>query len=227
MLTNEYDYSGLFRENRNVVFPLFGRIFFLVFLFMMVIVLMNLLVGLAVSDINSLVAHGKRNRLRKQADFLRVIQPFDWDVWFMPMWLKRRVHSLRNVQQPISIYPGNKNRNEQLPIPKRIVDAIIATAEKQRQTEERYTIRNLFKKMNELVISLTEPRVIEDYSPGSQDRYLQRKKRPKNVCSTGHETSKYDCGSFTARKLDNIELQLNAIKERIQLLPQEFSVQVQ
>jgi hypothetical protein len=228
MMISELEYSSLFRENENFLFPLFGRIFFLFFLFMVVIVLMHLLVGLAVSDINSLVAHGKRNRLRKQADFLRVIQPLDWDVWFMPKWVKRRVNSLRKVQKPINIYPGNQQKNAQIPIPTYIVDAIIARAEKQRKAEEIYTMQNLFKKLNELVTSLNKPSpVIEHFSSGRQDRYLQRKKEQKSLCTEVHETSRHECGSSTARKLDNIEMQLNAIKELIQLLPQEFSVQVQ
>jgi len=228
MMVNEIEYSRMLKENRNIVFPLFGQIFFLFFLYVVVIVLMNLLVGLAVSDINSLVAHGKMNRLRKQADFLRVMQPGDWDVWFMPKWMHRIINSLRKVQKPINIYPGDQEKNEHLPIPKYIVDAIIARAEKQRKAEEVCTMSNLFKKMNELVTCLNKPSpVIEDVGSGKRDRCLQRKKNPQNLCNEFRDMSRYECGIFTARKLENIEMQLNAIKELIQLRPQEFSVQVQ
>jgi len=228
MMVNEIQYSTLFRENSHIVFPLFGRIFFLFFFYMVVIVLMNLLVGLAVSDINSLVAHGNMNRLRKQADFLRVNEPFDWDVWFIPKWVQKRLNSLRKVQQPINMYPGDQQKNEHLPIPKHIVDAIIARAEKHRRTEEMYTICNFFKKMNELVTCLNKlSPVIEDFCSGKRDRCSQRKKKPKKMFNEIPEMSRYECGSFTARKLDNIEMQLNAIKELIQSWPQEFSVQVE
>ena len=228
MMVNELEYSTLFAANKDVVFPVFGRIFFLFFLYTVVIVLMNLLVGLAVNDINSLMTHGKKNRLRKQADFLRVIQPFDWNVWFMPKWMYREVNSLGNVQQPIYIYPGDQQRNEYLTIPKYIVDAIVARAEKQRKTEEIYTIRNVFKKLNEIVTCLNKhSSVLEDFSPEEWDRLLQRKTKQKKMFTEAHETSRHKCGSFTARKLDNIELKLNAITELIQLLPQEFSVKVQ
>jgi transient receptor potential cation channel subfamily A protein 1 len=228
MMVNEIEYSKLLRENRNIIFPLFGKILFLFFLYMVVIVLMNLLVGLAVSDINSLVAHGKMNRLRKQADFLRVREPCDWDFWFIPKWVQRRVNSLRKVQQPINIYPGDQQKNEHLLIPKYIVDAIIARAEKQRRTEEMYTIRNLFKKMNEMVTCLNKPSpVIEDFGSGKPDRSLQRKKNQKKLFIEDHDIMRYECGRFTARKLDNIEMQLNAIKELIQSWSQEFSVQVE
>ena len=228
MMVNDLEYSKLFRENENLVFPIIAKIFFLFFLYMVVIVLMNLLVGLAVSDINSLVAHGKMNRLRKQADFLRVIEPFDWDVRFMPKWVQRRLNSLRKVQQPINIYPGDLQKNEHLPIPKYIVDAVIARAEKQRKTEELHTIRDLFKKTNELVAFLNRPSpVIEDFGSGKRDRCLQKKRNQRNMFNEVHDMSRYECGSFTARKLDNIEMQLNAIKELILLRPQEFSVQVE
>lgn len=227
-MSNEIEYSKLLRENKNMVFPLFGKIFFLFFLYLVVIVLMNLLVGLAVNDINSLVAHGKMNRLRKQADFLRVIEPCDWDLWFIPKWVQRRINSLRKVQQPIHIYPGDQQRNEHLPIPKYIVDAIIARAEKQRKTEELHTIRDLFKKMNELVTYLNKPSpVIEDFGSGKRDRCLKKKKNKKKLFNEVHDMSRCECGSFTARKLDNIEMQLHIIKELIQLWPQEFSVQVE
>jgi len=228
MMVNDLEYSKLFRENENLVFPIVGKIFFLFFLYMVVIVLMNLLVGLAVSDINSLVAHGKMNRLRKQADFLRVIEPFDWDVRFMPKWVKRRANSSKKVQQPINIYPGDQQKNENLPIPKYIVDAVIARAEKHRKTEELHTMRDLFKKMNELLTCLNKPSpIIEDFGSGKRDRCLQRKKNQRNLFNEVHDMSRYECGSFTARKLDNIEMQLNAIKELILLRPQEFSVQVE
>jgi hypothetical protein len=227
MMANELEYNKIIRENKDIVFPLFVRIFFLFFLYLVVIVLMNLLVGLAVSDINSLMAHGKMNRLRKEADFFRVIQPFDWDVWFIPKWLQRRLDASRKVQQPINIYPGDQQRNEHLPIPKYIVDNIIVRAGKQRRTEDIYTLRNLFKKLNELLMCLNKPSpVIKDFSSGKRDRWLQRKKNPKSLLNDVHDMSRYECGSYIARKLDNIEMQLSATKKLIQLWPQEFSVQV-
>jgi hypothetical protein len=95
--------------------------------------------------------------------------------------MQRRLNSLRNVQQPINIYPGDQRKNEHLPIPKYIVDAIIARAEKQRITEEMYTIRNLFKKMNELLTCLNKPSpAIEDFGLGKRERLLQRKKKQIN-----------------------------------------------
>jgi hypothetical protein len=135
---------------------------------------------------------------------------------------------LRKVQQPINIYPGDQQKHEHLPIPKYIVDAIIARAEKQRRTEELYTIRNLFKKMNELVTCLNKPSpVIEDFGSGKPDRSLHRKNNQKKLFNEDHDIMRYECGSFTARKLDNIEMQLNTIKELIQSWSQEFSVQVE
>jgi hypothetical protein len=232
MMTNELEYSSLFKENKNVAFPIFGRTLFLFFLLMVGIVLMNLLVGLAVSDINSLETQGKMNRLRKQADFLRVLQPSDLDLWFMPKCVKKRVHGLRKVQPPIKIRPGSPGSSEQLPLPKRIVDAIIARAEVQRKTEKIYTIQDLFKKLNELVTSVNiSPLVIEGPNLESDGRYVQITKRQKDICNEVQETSRHEFGNFMARKMDNIEMELTtikaSIKELAQLLPQEFSIQVQ
>jgi hypothetical protein len=229
MMTNEFDYSNIFIQNKNVAFPLFGRILFLIFLLMVSIVLMNLLVGLAVSDINSLETQGKMNRLRKQADFLRVIQPSDLDLWFMPKCVRKRVYGLSKMQPPITICPGNPQSNEHLVLPKRIVDAIIARAEKQRKTEEIYTIQHVFKKLNELVSLLNKSPA--DYNSQSHQIYLQKIKEQIDVYNEVHEKSRYECENLTARKLDSIELQLAAIVANIKELKespsQEFSVQVQ
>jgi len=228
MMTNEFEYSTLFKENENLALPVFGRILFLCFLLMVGIVLMNLLVGMAVSDINYLETQGKMNRLRKQADFLRIIQPPDFNLWLMPKWLKRRVPGIK-VQPPIKLCPGNPQSNEHLALPKSIVDAIIARAEQQRKTEDIYTIQDLIKNLNELVTSLNKhSTVTNNFNSESRGRYLQK---IKDMYKEVHETSRCECENFTARKLENIELELSAIKASIkeltELLPQQFSVQVQ
>lgn len=233
MMTNEFEYSSLFKENGNIESPRFGKILFLFFLLTVGIVLMNLLVGLAVSDINSLETQGKMNRLRKQADFLRVIQPSDLGLWFMSKFkLKKITYGLRKVQPPIKICPGSPSNGEQLALPKQIVDAIIARAEKQRKTDKIYKIQNVFKKLNELITSLNKsPFIIEDFNTESCRRYLQKKKGQKDVYTEVREIARYEFANFTARKLDNIEVELTtikaSIKELAQFLPQELSIQIQ
>jgi hypothetical protein len=232
MMTNEFEYSSIFKENENISFPRFGRILFLFFLLTVGIVLMNLLVGLAVSDINSLETQGKMNRLRKQADFLRVIQPSDLGLWFMPKCMKKRAHGLRKVQPPIRICPGSPGNTEQLVLPKQIVDAIIARAEVQRKTEKIYKIQNVFKKLNELVTSLNKsPFNIKDFNSESCRRYLQKTKGKRDMYNEVHEISRHEFGNFTASKLDNIEVELTgikaSIKELAQFLPQELNIQIQ
>lgn len=232
MMTNEFEYSSIFKENENIAFPTFGRILFLFFLLTVGIVLMNLLVGLAVSDINSLETQGKMNRLRKQADFLRVIQPSDLGLWFMPKCLKKRAYGLRKVQPAIKICPGSPGNSEELALPKQIVDAIIARAEEQRKTEKMYKIQNVFKNLNELVISLNKSSfIIEDFNSESCRRYLQKTKGQRDAYNEVHDISRHEFGNFTARKLDSIEVELTAIKASIkelaQFLPQELSIQIQ
>jgi hypothetical protein len=232
MMTNEFEYSSLFKQNGNIAFPTFGRILFLLFLLTVGIVLMNLLVGLAVSDINSLETQGKMNRLRKQADFLRVIQPSELDLWFMPKCFKKRVQGLRGVQPPIEICPGSPGSSEQLPLPKRIVNAIITRAEEQNETEKSYTMRNAFKKLNELVTSLNNsPSVSNDLNSENCGKYLQKIKVQADVYSEAQKKSRHKFGNFTVRKLDDIEVELAdikaSIKELVQILHQEFSIQVQ
>ncbi|XP_023708110.1 transient receptor potential channel pyrexia [Cryptotermes secundus] len=232
MMTSEFEYSSLFKKNENNASSKFGRILFLFFLLTVGIVLMNLLVGLAVSDINSLETQGKMNRLRKQADFLRVIQPSDLGLWFMSNCLKKITYSLREVQPPIKICPGSPWNSEQLALPKQIVDAIIARAEKQGKTEKICKIQNVFKKLNELITSLNKsPFILEEFNSQSCRRYLQKTKGQRDAHNEVRERSRYEFANFTARKLDNIEMELTtikaSIKELAQFLPQELSIQIQ
>jgi hypothetical protein len=232
MMTSEFEYSSLFKGNENIPFPKFGKILFLFFLLTVGIVLMNLLVGLAVSDINSLETQGKMNRLRKQADFLRVIQPSDFGLWFMPKCWKKRTFGLRKLQPSIKICPGSPGNSEKLVLPKSIVDAIITRAEMQRKTEKIYKMQDIFKKLHELVTSLNKsPFLIRDLNSESCSRYPQKTKGRRDVYNEEHEKSRHEFGNLTARKLDNIEVELTAVKTRIKelakFLPQELSIQVQ
>jgi hypothetical protein len=229
MMTNEFEYSSLFKQNGNVAFPKFGRILFMFFLLTVGIVLMNLLVGLAVTDINSLETQGKRNRLRKQADFLRVIQPSELNLWFVPKCFKKREQGLRGVQPPIEISPGSPGSSEQLPFPKPIVNAIITRAEERKKAEKVNAMRDAFKKLNELVTSLNNCSfTLNDLNSESCGSDLQKMKGQGNANNEVQKKSRNKFGSFTARKLDEIGAELAdiraSIKELVQILPQEFSI---
>lgn len=77
MMMGEFEYSGLFEEPEDGQLkrlPATSRVIFLLFVILASIVLMNLMVGLAVSDIQGLQQEGHVRRLEKQAEFLRQLE---------------------------------------------------------------------------------------------------------------------------------------------------------
>lgn len=74
MMTGEFDYTNLFaaseKEKTEKRVEYTSRIVFALFIILAPIVLMNLMVGLAVSDIQSLVEEGQVRMTVKQADFV-------------------------------------------------------------------------------------------------------------------------------------------------------------
>lgn len=75
MMMGEFDYVDIF-HNRNYVqssSPV-SRVTFLVFVILTSIVLMNLMIGLAVNDIQTLKQEGHARKLQKRAEFLIQIE---------------------------------------------------------------------------------------------------------------------------------------------------------
>ncbi|XP_054280637.1 transient receptor potential channel pyrexia-like [Macrosteles quadrilineatus] len=76
MMTGEYDYNSLFGGNKTETageeWPLVptSRVIFLLFVLLASVALMNLMIGLAVSDIQGLQTEGNIRRLQKQCDFV-------------------------------------------------------------------------------------------------------------------------------------------------------------
>ncbi|GJQ77486.1 hypothetical protein Trydic_g20877 [Trypoxylus dichotomus] len=75
MMMGEFEYADLFTMSNDGVevsrgLPTTSRVIFLMFVIVASIVLMNLMVGLAVSDIQGLTQVGNVRRLEKQAEFL-------------------------------------------------------------------------------------------------------------------------------------------------------------
>lgn len=54
MMMGEYEYEDLFNSKKNIFLPITSRIVFFVFIMLASIVLINLMIGLAVNDIQGL-----------------------------------------------------------------------------------------------------------------------------------------------------------------------------
>lgn len=95
MMMGEFEYADLFADDATNVqgLPAISRVTFLMFIILTSIVLMNLMVGLAVSDIQGLQKAGHARKLEKQAEFLgqleKVIGSKQLKSKFIPVWIRR------------------------------------------------------------------------------------------------------------------------------------------
>ncbi|XP_075210670.1 transient receptor potential channel pyrexia-like [Lycorma delicatula] len=74
MMAGEFEYKDLFSEHGPDLYA--SRLVFLLFIWLATVVLMNLMVGLAVSDIKDLLIEGHVKCLRKQVEFVSHFEKF-------------------------------------------------------------------------------------------------------------------------------------------------------
>lgn len=134
MMMGEFEYGDLFSDDDTTNFnisatsadvvvnnmsrtrlPVTSRVIFLLFVILASIVLMNLMVGLAVSDIQGLQQEGHVRRLEKQAEFLRqlekVISFKAIDSKWFPSILRKFLKEKRCIST-ICVISSEKNKRE-------------------------------------------------------------------------------------------------------------------
>ncbi|XP_072375592.1 transient receptor potential channel pyrexia-like [Diabrotica undecimpunctata] len=141
MMMGEFEYGDMFAEDEDSpkILPATSRFIFLIFVILTSIVLMNLMVGVAVSDIQELHRRGRAKKLEKQAEFLhqleKVISSKHLNSEYMPEIIKRvilkrsYIHNEFEVKSCAEFQRQNK-------IPKRIIDSITAIAKSHKQFKE-------------------------------------------------------------------------------------------
>lgn len=134
MMTSEFDYVALFDEEHSkdlAASLVIVRFIFVVFLVLAAIVLMNLMVGVAVNDINDLEVLGNIRRLAKQVEFLGTLDTLVYNKLFttiLPTKLNRSIKNKRNVVGVLILYPGKPRWRHYKLLPSRIRDAILNKA---------------------------------------------------------------------------------------------------
>jgi len=93
MTIGEIEYTRFFTD-QQLFSPTFSRVVFLTFCVMMPIVLMNLTIGLAVGDIDSIQQNAEYKRLSVK---IEVIHNFKEK---LPLWLLHRLHQSESVRRP-------------------------------------------------------------------------------------------------------------------------------
>ncbi|KAF5271907.1 hypothetical protein FQR65_LT05054 [Abscondita terminalis] len=151
MMMGEFQYDDLFKENNKpdekvIRTYTIARIIFMCFIILASIVLMNLMVGVAVSDIQGLQEEGHARRLEKQVEFLRQLEKVisfkaidsRWFPSFFRNYLKRKRYiSLKLIIQPTHTgfvsYDSKKARK----LPYELIESIVSLANSFKEQEDK------------------------------------------------------------------------------------------
>lgn len=162
MMTSEFDYTALFDEEHSEQLAtslIIVRIIFLIFLILAAIVLMNLLVGVAVNDINDLELLGNIRRLIKQVEFLGTLDTLVYNKVFttiLPRRLNQSLKRKRKVTGIMVLSPGKSSWRYSKLLPTRLKDAIFNKAQLQKkQTDDEQGLLSFNKKLNDMHDILT------------------------------------------------------------------------
>lgn len=135
-MMSEFNYSETFKlpeamkENPSeaAIYEMVSRLVFLLFVVLIAIVLMNLMIGLAVSDITALEAQGKSQRLAKHIDFLHLLETFVYSrtlLKCLPEGIGDRIKKNRKVSKTFSFYPGRPHGSEFQKLPDELRKSIL------------------------------------------------------------------------------------------------------
>ena len=115
MMIGEIDYGTLV-EGNGTKMPVLGYISLVAFLFLVPIILANLLIGLAVSDLPDLSRQGKIRRLSKQASYLQAYELlilFFKELRCFPHLVRIVLSNLAKIKSKVTIFP-NKRHSKRL-----------------------------------------------------------------------------------------------------------------
>lgn len=133
MMTGEIEYDEWFFDEKTIMYPTTSYIIFCVFLIFVTIILMNLLVGLAVSDIQGLLKSVGLDRLVRQTQLVAHFEAFmfsKWIAWAMPRSVLRLLH--RHVLLFPALYGSTliltPKTLRDTGLPQELVEVIIHTA---------------------------------------------------------------------------------------------------
>nr|XP_012134968.1 PREDICTED: transient receptor potential channel pyrexia-like [Megachile rotundata] len=141
MMMGEYEYGALFSDEKNgsSFLPATSRVVFLAFVMLASIVLMNLMIGLAVNDIQGLEKMGHIRQLLKQSEFVGHLERLTSHRIFRSNWLHPRLSSLLNSRRciPTKItfgYHERYFRESSSGIPARLREALFLLASNSRDS---------------------------------------------------------------------------------------------
>ncbi|XP_045599551.2 transient receptor potential channel pyrexia isoform X2 [Procambarus clarkii] len=153
MMTGEIEYdTWFFNDDKTIMYPGTSHIIFVIFLIFVTIILMNLLVGLAVSDIQGLQKSAGLDRLVRQTELIAHFESFmfsKWFAWAMPKGILSFLH--RSILLCPSLYGKtlvlSPKMLQDTGLPQELVEVILNTARARDRASRR---RNAFANFRNL-----------------------------------------------------------------------------
>lgn len=142
-MTSEFDYGSLYEDVKGInATSIVGRSIFISYMVLVAIVLMNLLVGLAVSDITTLEKQGRAQRLAKQIDFLSLLEMFVYNAKLFtccPSKMSEAVKKCRAAEPNLVIEPGKPFRSTRYVLPVHLRESVINNVLTKRRQVKQYS----------------------------------------------------------------------------------------
>lgn len=187
MMTSEFDYEALFDKDAHDLSTsiVVVRIIFMVFLILAAIVLMNLMVGVAVNDINHLEILGNIQRLAKQVQFLGTLDILVYNKFFtkvLPKRINDKVKRKRNVSNILIIYPGRPRWKHTRLLPSKLREGLFNTATSQKKMTDDEIALQAFKQMlDDIHKSVVKDEGLEKIQKIDQDNCVKNSKRHDEI----------------------------------------------
>lgn len=167
-MTSEFDYGSLYEDVKGTnATSIVGRSIFISYMVLVAIVLMNLLVGLAVSDIATLEKQGRAQRLAKQIDFLSLLEMFVYNTKLFtccPSKMSEAVKQTRAAEPNLVIEPGKPFRSARYVLTVQLRETVINNVLTKRRQVKQYSCDSSDDDELNEVSNLTEETNSSNYS---------------------------------------------------------------
>lgn len=228
MMTSEFDYEALFDEHAENLSAsiVIVRIIFMVFLILAAIVLMNLMVGVAVNDINHLEILGNIQRLAKQVQFLGTLDILLYNKFFtkvLPKRVNEKVKRKRNVSNVLVIYPAKPRWKYTKLLPSKLREALFNKATTQKKlTDDESAVQAFKKVLDEIHKSVVKDQSLEVIKEKEEDSIVRNRRRYEEIVKQLDGI----CGNVS-EKLNTMAEEAKEPMEKINVKIDQLSVEIE
>ncbi|CAB3229398.1 unnamed protein product [Arctia plantaginis] len=167
MMTSEYDYSSTINNKNSEDIDThisILRVIFVAFVILASIVLMNLMIGVAVNDVNNLEKIGNQRRLEKQVDFLSSLEDADK---YIRKVLPKRYYKLAifDENDVVTLSPHKQTCKYYKLFPIHIREALFEKAQSQKKQIDEVCSLGLEKRLDEIQYAIVrQNEMLEQFS---------------------------------------------------------------